>query len=167
MRKRIIAIAILLLLAGFTGWLIIEASGPEVLPIGSPMPEIKYISAGGNCILTEDTTIETMVIYFSSECGHCKYELSQINNNIVKFKGIRIYLFTTGKDFFQKPVVKNWNKLYKTKNSCFGVVDKGDYENKFGSMVTPSIFIFDTSNKLIKKIHGEIKIEGLLKDLNI
>ncbi len=165
MRKRLLAVSIIILFAGLTGWLIIEASRPEVLPIGSSLPEIKYVSLSGNDALKTDTTKETMIIYFNSECEHCKYELRQLNENIDKFKNIKIYLFTIEKDFFKKSVMKELNELYKAKNISFGIVDKSEYENKFGSMVTPSIFLFDYSNKLIKKIRGEMKIESLLKDL--
>ncbi|MHB1687137.1 MAG: peroxiredoxin family protein [Ignavibacteriaceae bacterium] len=167
MRKRIIAVAILLLLACFTGWLISEASGPEVLPEGSLMPKIKYTCKNGTDVLKHDSTKETMVIFFNSECSHCKYELGELNNNIEKFENVRIYFFTTEKDFFQKPVVDRWKNLYTAPNIYFGIVDKDSYEKKFGSMVTPSIFLFSTSSKLTKKIYGEMKIERLLEDLKI
>ena len=165
MRKRIIASAILLLLASFTGWLIIVASGPEVLPLGSVLPEIDYLAKNGADMLKNDSTKETMVIFFNSECSHCKYELSELNNNIEKFENVRIYFFTIEKDFFQKPVVEEWKNLYTAPNVSFGIVNKSSYENKFGGIVTPSIFFFNTSNKLTKKIYGEMRIERLLEDL--
>ena len=46
-------------------------------------------------------------------------------------------------------------------------IDKSNYEKKFGSLVTPSIFLFYSSSKLTKKINGEMKIERLLDDLKI
>ena len=165
MRKRIIAVSILLLLACFTGWLIIEASGPEVLPEGSVIPIIKFTVKNSIEVLKPDSTKKTMVIFFNSKCSHCKYELSELNNNIEKFENVRIYFFTTEKDFFQKLVVDRWKNLYTTPNIYFGIVDKDSYEKKFGGMVTPSIFLFSTSSKLIKKIDGEMKIERLVEDL--
>ncbi len=165
MRKRIIAAAILLLLACFTGWLIIEASGPEVLPEGSVIPIIKFTVKNSIEVLKPDSTKKTMVIFFNSKCSHCKYELSELNNNIEKFENVRIYFFTIEKDFFQKPIVERWKNLYTAPNVSFGIVNKSSYENKFGSMVTPSIFLFSTSSKLIKKIDGEMKIERLVEDL--
>ncbi len=167
MRKRIIAFTIILFFAGFTAWLVIEASAPEVLPEGSLMPGIKYTDKKGTGVLMPDSIKRTMVIYFSSGCTHCKYELGEINKNIGKFASINIYLFTTEKDFFKKTEVKRWDVLYKTNNVCFGIIDKNEYENKFGSMVTPSIFIFNAQGKLEKKIIGEMKIEILLKDLKL
>ena len=165
MRKRIIAAAILLLLACFTGWLIIEASGPEVLPEGSVIPIIKFTVKNSIEVLKPDSTKKTMVIFFNSKCSHCKYELSELNNNIEKFENVRICFFTIEKDFFQKPIVERWKNLYTAPNVSFGIVNKSSYENKFGSMVTPSIFLFSTSSKLIKKIDGEMKIERLVEDL--
>lgn len=167
MRKKVVAIAILLLFAGFTGWLIIEGAGPEILPEGSALPEINYISVNGNSVLKPDTATEKMIIYFNTNCDHCKYELSQLNKNVEKFKNIKVYLFTSEKDLFKKPAVKSWSNLYKKDGITFGIIQKSEYENKFGSMITPSIFIFNSSNKLTRKIRGEIKIESLLKDLKI
>ena len=71
------------------------------------------------------------------------------------------------KDFFKKRAFEKWSNLYKNEDITFGIVQKSKYENKFGSMITPSIYIFNSSNKLKRKIRGEIKIESLLKDLKI
>ena len=167
MSKRTIAVTVLLLFACFTGWLLIEASGPEVLREGSLLPQIEYTVKNGIDVLKPDSTKKTMVIFFNSECSHCKYELGELNNNIEKFENIRIYFFTIEKDFFQKPVVDGWKNLYAMPNVYFCIVDKNNYEKKFGSLVTPSIFLFNSSSKLTKKINGEMKIERLLEDLKI
>ena len=167
MRKKVIAIFILLLFACFTGWLILEGAGPETLPEGSALPEISYTGANGSRVLKPDTATEKMIIYFNTNCEHCKYELSQLDKNAEKFNNIKVYLFTIEKDFFKKRAFEKWGNLYKNEGITFGIVQKSKYENKFGSMITPSIYIFNSSNKLKRKIRGEIKIESLLKDLKI
>lgn len=165
MKKKALAITFIALFIFAVVWLVIEGSRPEVLPIGSKLPEIEYTGFNGVQKLKANNLHKTVVIFFSEECPHCKYELNVLNENAGKIKGTNFYLITPDKDIFTNGFTEKYPALKKAENIKFGVVKKEDYADKFGTMVTPVFYFFNTKGKLTAKIKGETKIELILKKI--
>jgi len=163
--KKIFAIAFIALFVSAVVWLIIEGSRPEVLPVGSKLPAIEYAGFNGVQKLKADSTHKTVVIFFSEECPHCKYELNLLNVNAEKFKGVNIFLITLDKGLLTDGFTDKYPVLKKADNIKFGVVKKEDYKNKFGTMVTPALYFFNAKGMLTVKIKGETKMEMILNKI--
>jgi len=95
--KKVFAITFIALFVLAVVWLIIEGSRPEVLPVWSKLPSIEYAGFSGIQKLKADSTRKTVVIFFSEECPHCKYELKVLNENADKLKGANFILITLDK----------------------------------------------------------------------
>lgn len=164
MKKRIIAIIFVAIFITSIVWLIIEGSKPEVFPIGSDLPKISILTHYGRKTITE-TNDRTLIIFFSKECPHCKYELSVLNKNITKLEEAKIYLLTADKDYLKSEEIKNYSNLINSKNVIFGIVNKEEYKAKFGSIVLPNLSFFNENGKLTAKIKGETKFDRILYEL--
>lgn len=167
MKKKITAILSFLLLASSIVWLIVEGTKPETLPIGSKLPKINCLTLGGNKTISSDSLNKTLVIFFSKDCPHCKYELSVLEENIEKIIGTKIYFFITDKNYLLSKDINEYEKLLENANVTFGIVDKDEYNAKFGSTVTPTLYFFNKAGKLTAKINGETKLERILKELRV
>jgi len=165
MKKRITAIVFILLLVGSVVWMITEGTKPEVLPLGSRLPKISITTKRGIKTITE-TNEKLLIVFFSKDCPHCKYELSVLDENIEKLNNIKIYLFITDKEFLNSNDIRAYKNLLANKNVTFGVVNKEEYKQKFGSMVTPTLYFFNEERILTAKLKGETKFERILKEWN-
>ncbi len=147
--------------------MIVEGTKPETLPIGSKLPIINCLTLGGNKTISADSLNKTLVMFFSKDCPHCKYELTVLNENIEKITGTKIYIITTDKDYLQSEYIKEYKNLLENASVTIGIVNKEEYHKKFGTLITPSLYFFDKVAKLIAKIKGETKIERILKELRV
>lgn len=167
MKKKInTTISILLLFSGIA-WLVLNGTETKVLQNGNKLPSINFITTIGNVKLESDKANKTLVIYFSKDCSHCKYELELLNKNIDMITTTKIYLFTTDIEYLQSAEIKVNAALLKSTNVTYGIVNKEEFINNFGSTVTPSLFFFNKSGKLTAKIMGETKWERILKELRV
>jgi len=167
MKKKLTVILSFLLLVSSIAWLIVEGTKPETLPIGSKLPRINCLTFGGNKTIISDSLNKTLIIFFSKDCPHCKYELSVLDENIEKIDDTKIYLITTNKDYLQSEDIKVYNALLQNANVIFGIVDKDEYNTKYGSNVTPTLYFFNKAGNLSAKIKGETKWERILKELRV
>jgi len=163
MKKKIIAISLIVLLATAVVWMVIEGSSPEVLPLGSKLPEIEYSGFSGVQKLKADNVHKTVVMFFSEECSHCIYELNLLNNNLQKLKRVNVYLITIEKDVLKNGFIDNYQNLKKADNVTFGIVKKEEYKSKLGIMSHPVLYFFNEKGKLTSKIKGETKIEKIIE----
>ena len=165
MKKRVTATVFLLLLTGSVIWMIIEGTKPEILPVGSNLPDIGFLTQDGKTTI-EKTNKKILIVFFSKECPHCKYELNVLNDNVEKLKDTKIYLFTIDKDFFRDEKIRSYSNLTTNKNVTFGIVNKEEYKAKLGGMVTPTLYFFNEKGILTAKLKGETKLERILQELN-
>jgi len=165
LKKKIIAIVFISLFITAVVYMIIEGSRPEILPIGSKLPKIEFNMVNGSRIIKADTLHKTVVIFFSEKCPHCKYELNILNENVEKIMAADFYLITIDKDIFTDGFTDKYPALQKADNIKFGIVKKEAYVKKFGILVTPTLYFFNTKGKLTAKIKGETKFERILKEL--
>ncbi len=165
MKQRITTIVFIVLLIASLVWLLIIGSKPEVLPISNLMPRFKIITPSGEKII-ENSKNKTLIVYFSEECPHCIYELNVLNNNLEKLNGVKIYLLTISENLFNNNFINEYPNLLTSENVTFGIIDEKEYETKFGSDVTPTLYFFDGEGKLTAKLKGETKIERIFEEFN-
>jgi len=150
------------------GFLLVEILKPEVLPIGSAMPKLRYYNGSSFDLMEPDSTKRTILMIFHKDCEHCQYMLNQFNSNAEKFEETRVYLITPETDFLQSDSLRQkWPVLACLQNVYWGVVEKNELVNKVGRFAFPAVYIFNSSSRLCFKIKGEIKMQNIFDKLKI
>lgn len=165
MKKKVLAISFIIIFAFAVVLLIVAGNRPAILPLGSDLPNIEYSDSATVKTVTADSLKNILIIFFKKECPHCEYELELLNNNTDKIKNVKLYLLTTEKDIFTSGFTNKFSALKKLPYTTFGIVNKEEYKNKFGVMVTPALYFFNKAGKLTAKLKGETKLERILKEL--
>ncbi|MFA3782330.1 redoxin domain-containing protein [Melioribacteraceae bacterium 4301-Me] len=165
MKKELTAVLFIVIFITATIWVIVEGSKAEILPVGSKLPEIKLKTFYGLNTLKSNGYNKIIVIYFSKECSHCKYELDLLNKNINMLTNTEVYFITADKDYLDSEQIKEYKSLLQNKNVIFGVINKEEYNKNFGSNATPTLYFFNQKGILTSKIIGETKFERIIEEL--
>lgn len=139
----------------------------EVLAIGSSLPTISFIDSMGNTKKLKKEEVLSVIIYFDLECEHCLYQLNIFNEGFDRFCDTKMFFLTNDKYLFQESKLKQWERLIVSENVTFGIININEFGSGFGKLVLPSVFIFNTMGKLVKKIYGEVKLDKLLKEISL
>jgi peroxiredoxin len=165
MRKNIIAISFMVLFIFTLVWLIVIGTKPEVLPVGSQCPQITYKTINGYDTLKTNSQNKMLVIYFSKDCPHCEYELSILNENLKKLEEVMVYLLTTNESYLKSEEIQANKNLLLSSKVFYGIVNEENFNQSFGSLITPSLYFFNKKGVLTEKIKGETKFERILEEL--
>jgi len=165
MFRRILAKIFLLIFLFLTAWVIYAALRPEVLPLGSKMPAIDFLTEATIKKLKLDTTRTTIVVYFSNDCKHCQYMLKMIDENLNVFQDIFIILLTSEDVFFERKSTNKWPNLKIANNITWGIVKSEEITKHFGVKITPTTLIFSKAGVLFAKIVGEVRLEKILTEV--
>jgi len=109
--------------------------------------------------------LNTIFIYFNSECDFCQHEAKSISQNLNKFKTVQFIFVSTEaintiKQFSEK------HKLNNQPNITF-LYDKAfHFTNLFNAQSIPYILIYNQNNELIKKQNGQLNANGILRVIN-
>jgi len=147
--------------------LILFTKKTEKFNEGSAMPVLAYEGNMGKKVIERDSIKTTVIIWFHPDCQHCLYQLDIINRNFFSFHEVKFFFLTDDLIFPEDRHLGKWPNLTSADNVQFGIVGQSVFEHHFGSVVKPSIFIFNEKGKLTKKVFGEVKIKKLLELLNI
>ncbi len=162
MVKRIMSWLFFLVFVAAFVWLLYETFRPEVLPVGSEMPELEYLSRNGKVHLKTDNGRVTLVMIFHPDCEHCEELLKQISGHSNELASMSFIFLTTDQNFFVNDQIKAWPVLSQLNNVDWGTVERSHFIDLFGPFAYPISYIFSPSGKLSHKISGKVKMEKLL-----
>jgi len=110
---------------------------------------------------------KTVIFYFHPECEHCQYEAKEIGRHAAELENTNM-LFITPDDSLPRieAFLFSYNLLAVDNLTIFLDRDQ-QFKTYFGTFVFPSTFIYDTDKKLQRRFKGEIKMETILKTLNL
>jgi len=165
MKKYIFAFSLITLSVMMMFFVQVKYKGGDKLRIGSKIPSLKYFNRNGFQILAADSIKPLVILYFHSGCEHCIYQLDQIEKNLDQFSSQKFIFLTYEKKFFAESKDSQWGLLSTQDEYSFGIVNENEFRNYFGTVYTPSIFIFNPRGSLCSKFDGEVKIEKLLAGL--
>ncbi len=140
MRKKLIAILFIVIFFSCSSMDYCCREKPEVLPIGSKLPIITFKAINGYDTLKIDYKNKILVIFFSKDCPLCKYELNVLNKNLNKIERTEIYLLTTDTSYFNSKDIEENEMLLSSHKVKYGIVNKENYYERFGSLLTPSLY---------------------------
>ena len=106
----------------------------------------------------------TMILFWDTDCGHCKVEVPKIKEFYEKNKkrfDIEVYSIDTDKD------LDRWKKYIKENNHTWinvsGMKTNIDYHDVYDIYSTPVIFLLDKNFKIIAKRLAIEQVEDFLK----
>ncbi|MBB6498980.1 peroxiredoxin family protein [Pedobacter cryoconitis] len=165
---KIILIAFTCLITGFLVYKIIDknarnkqiAQNKEILPgFSFYSQDLKTFNSNG---VDKDKSL--CIFYYNAECDHCQYEAKQLKHHIDAFKNVQILMVSTNKP----GDTQKFAKQYQLADYPFitWVYDKDfNFYKWFGNAVTPSVYIYNNKQHLVKQYSGEVKIEAILSHL--
>jgi len=163
MKKNVTLIAIVVVLLAATLYWFTREKQPEQVQVAqvNDLPNMILLHSDGsrqNAKTLEGKNI--LVIYFTG-CDHCQREATEISNKLKAFDGYHIWFLTT--DPF--PSMDKFAIDYKLTgytNVHFAQIAFADVATYFGSIPTPSVYIYSDAKRLVRAIKGETPIDGIL-----
>ena len=105
------------------------------------------------------------IIYFSPECGHCQFEMKEIEKNMDSLKEI-FFVFAS---FHPLDSLYSFEKKYNTANYpniVMGRDTKYFFPVYFSVKFTPFFALFDSKMKFVKSYDQGVKMPELIKIVN-
>ncbi len=128
------------------------------------LPYLSYQTLNGDTVSTRTLPGGSILILFNTECDHCQREAKEISEKIEAFKNYELLFIAA--DSVHK--IDNFSKTYNLvdkPNVKFGRAEYQDVFMNFGSIPTPSVYIYSRERKFVKSFLGETPVEELIKYL--
>lgn len=110
------------------------------------------------------TNLNTIFIYFNSECYLCQHEAQSISNNLEKFKNSQFIFVSTEPIKTIQQFSKQYN-LNNQQNIIFLNDNLNTFYSRFDATSIPYVLIYNKNQKFIKKHKGQINAKGIIRAL--
>jgi len=127
------------------------------------LPAMHLTMLNGATVDTKTLIGKVILVLFQTDCDHCQREAKEIRDNIVSFRDYTIYFITAD----QMPAIEKFGKDYDLlnhSNISFGMTSVNDVLTNFGSIPTPSVYVY-MDRQLKHKFNGEVSINKILEIL--
>lgn len=108
--------------------------------------------------------LNTIFIYFNSECDFCQHKAQSISDNLDSFKNVQFIFVSTEPIAIIKQFSEQYN-LNSKQNITFLYDNLSTFSNQFDANSIPYLLIYDQNQKLIKKHKGQLNANGILRAL--
>lgn len=132
--------------------------------IENDLPEMSVKMIDGSTQQMNEAEGKTILVLFQPDCDHCQREATAIQDNLERFNEYEVYFISSASlnDLHQFSVTY---KLDDPPNVHFGTTDVVNIVEKFGSIPTPSLYVYSEDGDLTSKFEGETSIEQILQAL--
>jgi len=130
----------------------------EPLRPGMMIPRIEYLSEEGLQQLAPRSGRYQLIILFNKNCRVCTRQLDAFNEEDTLNQMIDILFITTDVGFLVNKGAQNWKNLSSKDQIEFGIIKRRRFLNKFGSLITPSYYLFGQNGKLIWQAKGKVPL---------
>jgi thiol-disulfide isomerase/thioredoxin len=166
MRKTLSTLGIIL-----GGSLLTDCSKPTATTTETPtaqvvneFPNMILSRADGTQQRAKDLKGNSILIIYFTECDHCQREATEIANKLKAFEKYDLWFLSTD-PFPNIERFANDYKLVNQPNVHFARIEFEDVATYFGSIPTPSVYIYSESRKLVKAIKGETPVDNIIQYL--
>lgn len=169
--KLIIVISILLVSAIMLFHIIMKIkNNKEISHNLREIPEFRLQRVFKDGYFTNDSLFKNnnsvLIIYFNTECKYCNYQIRYINEQLVKFKDFQVLLISIEEPDILKQYFTTSDLI--NRDFIYILFDKEmQFERVFGKCPFPTSFIYNRNKELVKIFKGEVKVEALLRYLNM
>jgi peroxiredoxin len=137
---------------------------PGCGPAENDLPEMSVQLTDNTPVNMKEVEDKTILVLFQPDCDHCQREAADIEENLVKFEEYQLY-FLSNASIPELQQFANTYKLNNAPNVHFGTTPAEYIIQNFGSIPTPSLYIYSKDGKLVNEFKGETPIENILKEL--
>jgi peroxiredoxin len=127
------------------------------------LPKMAITTLDNSQLAINELEGNNILILFQSDCDHCQREAKEIREHLNSFREYDIYFISA--DQFQ--AIQKFGSDYDLighKNIHFAVTTVDEVIKNFGSIPTPSVYIY-SEKRLVKKFNGEVAIEKILESI--
>lgn len=130
------------------------------------IPEFEFLTLEQQPFTKADLkpNLNTIFIYFNSQCDFCQHEAQSISNNLDSFKNVQIIFISTESIDTIKKFSEQYN-LNNQQNITFLNDNLNTFSSRFDANSIPYLLIYDNEQKLIKKHKGQLNAKGILRAL--
>ncbi len=125
------------------------------------LPDLPLLQTDGQKINTKELEGKVVLVLFQPDCEHCQREAVQIREHLEAFEGYTLYFITYAPMVEISRFAKDYG-LNRNDNIFFAYADVQDILKSFGSVPTPSMYIYSGHKQLVKTFKGETPITKIL-----
>jgi len=133
-------------------------------PVVNDYPYMKLVMPDGSTRAARELPPKSILIVFFPDCDHCQREAAEISSHAKAFEKYQVWFISTATFADIDRFSKNYN-LTGHSNIHFVRTMMPDIVNSFGSIPTPSVFIYSEEKRFVKAFKGETKIDEIIKFL--
>jgi hypothetical protein len=127
------------------------------------LPKMAVTTLDNSQLTINELEGNNILILFQSDCDHCQREAEEIRKHLNSFREYDIYFISAD----QFPAVQKFGTDYDLmghENIHFAITTVDEVLKNFGSIPTPSVYIY-SDKRLLKKFNGEVAIEKILESI--
>jgi thiol-disulfide isomerase/thioredoxin len=128
------------------------------------LPYLNFNKITGELTSTRSLPGSSIIVLFKSDCSHCQEEATHIQEKIDAFSNYQLFFISSDSIHQVIDFAKKYGLLNKP-NVHFGTADYRDIYTVFGSIPTPSIYIYSRQRKFVKSFLGTTPVEDIIKFL--
>ncbi len=140
-----------------------KMASPYSQPVVNQLPTMLMMDKDKNITDASKLKGKNIIILFFPDCDHCQREATEIAERIKSFDGYTLYFLSINPfteilkfaETYHLTAIKNVKFVQTTGDAVF---------NNFGSVPTPSMYIYD-NGKLVKKFNGETRVDEIVNYL--
>jgi thioredoxin-related protein len=133
-------------------------------PARNDRPPITVRLVDGTDVNVKTLEKNLVLVLFQPDCDHCQDEAKQIQKRLDAFANYQMYFISSEPLDVILQFSKDYDLINKP-NVHFGSVPVDDVVKHFGSIATPSIYIYKKSGELVQNFDGLVDIEVVIKYL--
>lgn len=136
----------------------------ELKTVVNDLPQMEITFLDGTKKQARELKGKTLLVMFFPDCEHCQDEARAMHGRLDAFKAYNIYYLSSNPKEEVAAFAANY-ELDDKPNVKFGMVPGESVINNFGPIPTPSIYIYNEEQRLIKKFEGQTDIEIIISAL--
>lgn len=127
-------------------------------------PPITIRLTDGTDVKVREQNHKMILVLFQPDCDHCQDEAKQIRSRLDAFKDYDMYFISSEANEVIMKFSKDYD-LFNKPNVKFGHTSVDDVLNHFGSISTPSIYIYKESGELVQSFDGLVDVQVIVQYL--
>ncbi|AGC76592.1 peroxiredoxin family protein [Nonlabens dokdonensis] len=169
MKKKIVILSLAVLvisILSFLGVSIISKANnkKEIAAKLQHIPDFKFQQLNGQSFsnVRLKDYLNTIFIYYNSECDYCQHEAESISENLDSFKNVQ-FLFVSSEPI---ETIKEFSQTYSLdqQSNIYFLHDRFDiFSTRFDATSIPYLLIYNENQELIKRQKGQLNAKGILK----
>lgn len=128
------------------------------------LPDLPLTTTKGTQINAQALKGKVVLVLFQPDCDHCQREAEAIRGNLDAFGEYTLYFVTYAPMSDIQQFARDY-QLNSQENIFFAFAEVQPILDNFGSIPTPSLYIYSDQQRLVKAFEGEAPIDEILEHL--